>query len=50
VDQGGLTLNGRPATDAAAGVGTDALLVGRFLLVRRGRRDYRMLLRGDVPR
>jgi tyrosyl-tRNA synthetase len=50
VDQGGLTLNGRPATDAAAGVGADALLAGRFLLVRRGRRDFRMLVRGGAPR
>jgi tyrosyl-tRNA synthetase len=48
VEQGGLTLNGRPATDAAASVGTDALLAGRFVLIRRGRRDYRMLVRGGA--
>ena len=50
VEQRGLTLNGRPATDAGTAVGTDALLAGRFLLVRRGRRDYRMLVRGGDPR
>jgi tyrosyl-tRNA synthetase len=49
VEQRGLTLNGRPATDAGTAVGTDALLAGRFLLVRRGRRDYRMLVRGGDP-
>ncbi len=45
VDQGGLTINGRPAADASAPVEADALLAGRYMLVRRGRRDYRMLVR-----
>jgi tyrosyl-tRNA synthetase len=50
VEQRGLTLNGRPVTDPGAAVGTDALLAGRFLLVRRGRRDHRMLVRGGDER
>ncbi len=47
VEQRGLTLNGRPATDATADVETGTLLAGRFLLLRRGKRDYRMLVRGE---
>ncbi len=46
VEQGGLTLNGRPATDPAAAVPATDLLAERFLLVRKGKRDYRMLVRG----
>jgi tyrosyl-tRNA synthetase len=46
VEQGGLSLNGRTVESAAAPVGAEALLAGRFLLIRRGRRDYRMLVRG----
>jgi tyrosyl-tRNA synthetase len=50
VEQGGLTLNGRPATDPAATVPAADLLAERFLLLRKGRRDYRMLVRGlDAP-
>jgi tyrosyl-tRNA synthetase len=50
VEQRGLSLNGRTAADPSAPVDADDLLVGRFLLVRRGRRDYRMLVRGGPVR
>ena len=46
IEQGGLTLNGRPASDPSAPVGVTDLLADRYLLLRRGKRDYRMLVRG----
>ncbi len=46
VEQGGVHLNGALARDPAATVGTDDLLAGRYLLVRRGKRDQRVLVRG----
>jgi tyrosyl-tRNA synthetase len=46
VEQGGVHVNGRPVRDAAAAFGPDDLLVGRYLLVRRGKRDQRILVRG----
>ncbi len=46
VEQGGVHVNGRPVADAAATFGADDLLAGRYLLVRRGRRDQRALVRG----
>ncbi len=46
VAQGGLAINGRPVTDPAAEMDEDALLPGGFLLLRKGKRDYRMLVRG----
>jgi tyrosyl-tRNA synthetase len=46
VEQGGVHVNGAPVRDAAATFGLDDLLVGRYLLVRRGKRDQRVLVRG----
>jgi tyrosyl-tRNA synthetase len=46
VEQGGVHVNGRPARDPEARFTTDDLLAGRFLLVRRGKRDQRLLVRG----
>ncbi|MBP1705827.1 MAG: Tyrosyl-tRNA synthetase [Chloroflexi bacterium] len=45
VEQGGLQVNGRPVGDPAATFGRDDLLAGRYLLVRRGKREYRLLVR-----
>ena len=47
VEQGGVHVNGRPARDPEARFTTDDLLAGRFLLVRRGKRDQRLLVRGQ---
>jgi tyrosyl-tRNA synthetase len=46
VEQGGVHVNGAPVGDAAATFGVDDLLAGRYLLVRRGKRDQRILVRG----
>jgi tyrosyl-tRNA synthetase len=46
VEQGGVHVNGAPVRDAAATFGLDDLLAGRYLLVRRGKRDQRVLVRG----
>ncbi len=46
VEQGGVHVNGVPVRDAAATFGPDDLLAGRYLLVRRGKRDQRILVRG----
>ena len=45
IAQGGLTVNGRAVRDPDATYADGDLLAGRFLLVRRGKRDYRMLVR-----
>ena len=45
VEQGGVHVNGRPVRDTATSFGPDDLLAGRYLLVRRGKRDQRMLVR-----
>ncbi len=46
VEQGGVHVNGQPVRDPAATFGTDDLLAGRYLLIRRGKRDQRVLVRG----
>jgi len=46
VEQGGVYVNGAPVREAAASFGLDDLLAGRYLLVRRGKRDQRVLVRG----
>ena len=47
VAQGGVRVNGALVRDAAATYTADDLLAGRYLLVRRGRRDQRVLVRGQ---
>ena len=47
VEQGGVHVNGRPARDIDARFTEADLLAGRFLLVRRGKRDQRVLVRGQ---
>jgi len=47
VEQGGVHVNGAPVRDAAATFTADDLLAGRYLLVRRGKRDQRILVRGQ---
>ena len=47
VEQGGIHVNGRPVRDAAATFGPGDLLAGRYLLLRRGKRDQRVLVRGQ---
>ncbi len=47
VEQGGVGVNGQPVRDPAATFTTDDLLAGRYLLVRRGKRDQRVLVRGQ---
>ena len=47
VEQGGVQVNGRPARDLEARFTAADLLAGRFLLVRRGKRDQRVLVRGQ---
>jgi tyrosyl-tRNA synthetase len=44
--QGGLAVNGVTVREVDAMLGEGDLISGRYLLVRRGKRDYRMLLRG----
>jgi tyrosyl-tRNA synthetase len=46
VDQGGVQVNGRAVRDVGATFGPQDLLAGRYLLVRRGKRDQRILVRG----
>ena len=46
VEQGGVHVNGAPVSDIAMTFGLDDLLAGRYLLVRKGRRDQRMMVRG----
>ena len=46
VEQGGVHVNGVLVRDLAAAFSADDLLAGRYLLVRRGKRDQRMLERG----
>jgi tyrosyl-tRNA synthetase len=47
VEQGGVHVNGRPARDPEERFTAADLLAGRFLLVRRGKRDQRVLVRGQ---
>ena len=46
VEQGGVHVNGAPVRDLAAAFGPDDLLAGRYLLVRKGKRDQRIIVRG----
>ena len=46
VEQGGVHVNGAPVRDVAATFGPDDLLAGRYLLVRKGKRDQRIIVRG----
>jgi len=46
VEQGGVHVNGASVRDAAATFGPDDLLAGRYLLVRKGKRDQRIIVRG----
>ncbi len=46
VEQGGIHVNGALVRDPAASFSAEDLLAGRYLLVRRGRRDQRILVRG----
>jgi len=43
VEQGGISLNGKPVRELRFAVRSDDLLHGRFLVLRRGRRDYHVL-------
>ncbi|MCU0483915.1 MAG: tyrosine--tRNA ligase [Chloroflexi bacterium] len=43
--QGGVQVNGRAVIDPATTFGPGDLLAGRYLLLRRGKRDYRLLVR-----
>jgi len=45
VEQGGVHVNGVAVREPATSFGPDDLLAGRYLLVRRGKRDQRMLVR-----
>jgi len=47
VEQGGVHVNGALVGDAGARFGPADLLGGRYLLVRRGRRDQRVMVRGE---
>ena len=46
-EQGGVQGNGAAVRDVAARFGPDDLLAGRYLLIRRGKRDQRVLVRGQ---
>jgi len=46
VEQGGVHVNGASVRDVAATFGPDELLAGRYLLVRKGKRDQRIIVRG----
>jgi tyrosyl-tRNA synthetase len=46
VEQGGVHVNGTAVRDPAAVFTADDLLAARYLLVRRGKRDQRILVRG----
>ena len=41
--QGGVYLNNRRRSDAADRIGPEDLLAGRYVVLRRGRRDYHLL-------
>jgi tyrosyl-tRNA synthetase len=46
IEQGGVQVNGLPVRDPGATFTVDDLLAGRYLLLRRGKRDQRVLVRG----
>ena len=43
LEQGGMYVNGRRLSSADRAVGADALLHGRYLLLRKGARDYALV-------
>jgi len=43
IAQGGAYVNNRRVADATARLGPDDLLFGRYVVLRRGRRDYHLL-------
>lgn len=43
IDQGGMYLNGEQISDANRTVGTDDLVEGRLLVIRRGRKNYSLV-------
>jgi tyrosyl-tRNA synthetase len=43
IEGGGIYLNNRRVTDTAQGVGADALIEGRFLVLRKGKRSYHLV-------
>jgi tyrosyl-tRNA synthetase len=43
IDQGGLYVNNRRVEKEAARISTDDLIAGRYVLLRRGRRDFHLL-------
>ncbi len=43
VEQGGISVNNRRAGDVAQAVGTDALVAGRYLILRRGKNNYHLV-------
>ncbi|MFM9128669.1 MAG: S4 domain-containing protein, partial [Candidatus Limnocylindrus sp.] len=45
IEQGGVSVNGAPAQDASAAATSFAPLADGSLLLRKGRRDYRLLRR-----
>jgi tyrosyl-tRNA synthetase len=45
IEQGGISVNGAPAPDGAAAASSFAPLADGSLLLRKGRRDYRLLRR-----
>jgi tyrosyl-tRNA synthetase len=47
VEQGGVHVNGKPVRDPEERFTEADLLAGRYLLVRRGKRDQRLLVRGQ---
>jgi tyrosyl-tRNA synthetase len=47
VEQGGVHVNGKPVRDPEQRFTEADLLAGRYLLVRRGKRDQRLLVRGQ---
>ncbi len=46
LDQGGVHVNGAPVRDPATCFGVEDLLADRYLLLRRGKRDQRIVVRG----
>jgi tyrosyl-tRNA synthetase len=47
IEQGGIYLNNRRETDPARVVGADDLLVGGYLVLRRGKRTYHLVRFGE---
>ena len=43
IDQGGVYVNGVRETDPARRIGTEDLLHGRYLVLRRGKKQYHLV-------